>query len=53
MTEPKKYWYKFTSYYCPACARSNDYKERRYDKRPEGYHERHEIIESYDWCDAL
>ena len=50
----KKYWYLFTEYYCPACGRTDIYKERIYNKpKPKNYYARHIVIERWCYCGAL
>ena len=53
--EVKKYWYKFTCYYCPVCGRGEDEweKERIYTPKPENGWERYEATQYYDYCDSL
>ena len=51
VSEP--HWYFVTSFYCPICAHTEIYRERRKGKRPKLYEDRHKIVESYDYCNAL
>jgi len=46
-------WYFVTSFYCPICACSDDYRERRYTQKPDDPARRIEIIECWDYCGAL
>lgn len=46
-----KYWYFITSYYCPQCSGVQRYMKRRYDERPDNWKDRHNDIESWDYCD--
>lgn len=48
----RKYWYFITDFYCPVCGHSETYKDRMYHERPADWDDRHEIIESYDYCNA-
>lgn len=47
----KKYWYLYTTFYCPACGGSTTYKERQYTPKPKEYRDRHIEIEAWDYCD--
>jgi hypothetical protein len=47
----REYWYFISIWYCPQCGRSTEVRERRYDKRPDKYEDRHEIVEAWDYCD--
>jgi len=43
----KKYWYKFTVYWCVLCGHETKYKERIYDKpKPDDYYERYIWIQT-------
>jgi hypothetical protein len=46
----KKHWYFITCDYCPVCSRTETYRERRYDTRPEKWEDRHELNERYCNC---
>lgn len=46
----KKYWYLYTTYYCPACGSETTYKERQYTPKPKSFLERHVWIEYWDGC---
>ncbi len=49
-----KYWYMFYESYCPICAHTEVIKERVYDRpKPKEWNERHDIIERWDYCNAL
>lgn len=37
-------WYFITTYYCPVCARTKEYRTRRTDPRPENWKDRHEEV---------
>ena len=50
MKKPRRHWYFITDFYCPVCAHSDTYRERRYDRRPKDWRKRHEIIDTYDGC---
>lgn len=45
-----KYWYKETIFYCPVCGREDKHKSRMYTKKPKDWNKRHELIETYDYC---
>lgn len=47
----KEHWYFITLSECPVCGRSEETRERRYDKRPERWEDRHEYADHYDYCD--
>ncbi len=54
VTEKKTYWIETDIYYCPLCMREKKYRQRVYDRpRPEKWHERNHIIETWDYCDAF
>jgi hypothetical protein len=45
-----KHWYFITMIICPICGREKVHKERRYDKMPKDWNQRHKE-EHYDYCD--
>ena len=46
-----KYWYKYTTFYCPVCGHEDRYKERVYNEfKPKEYYKRHILTECYDNC---
>jgi len=48
----KKYWYKFTHYYCPQCGKEKIFKERIIKlSKPKKYDDRHKFRECWDYCD--
>lgn len=49
MKEKKKYWYKFSIYYCPLCGRDSSTKYRVYEKPK--LEDRYVLKEVWDYCD--
>jgi hypothetical protein len=50
----RKWWIETDIYYCPMCMSEKKYRSRVYDRpRPEQWHERNHIIETWDYCDAF
>ncbi len=45
-----KYWYFITTYYCPMCGSTTEYRERRYTPKPKDWQDRHLEKESWDYC---
>jgi len=46
----KKYWMYICHDECPVCGSGEDYRERRYTKKPKKWEERHKFGVAYDWC---
>lgn len=49
-TSKPKFWIYKTIYYCPQCGREDEYRDRRYDPKPEKWGDRNNIIETWDGC---
>lgn len=41
----KKYWYYFSWSECVLCGKNQNYKERRYTKKPKNTQERNEFLQ--------
>lgn len=48
-----KYWYKITTYYCPLCGGTQNYRTRTYTPKPDSHWDRHEEHEVWDYCGVL
>lgn len=46
------YWIHFTIYECPVCGRGGEYRERRYDAKPDNPDQRYTFENLYDNCMA-
>ena len=43
--KPTGYWCFITTFACPLCGRSRTYRERRFDKKPQRYEDRHLLVD--------
>ena len=48
-----QYWMFITEYYCPVCSKTDTYRNRMPMPKPEDWDDRHDVIEMYDYCNAL
>ena len=47
----KKFWYKFTHYYCPQCGKEKVFQDRITNiPKPKRYDDRHIFREIWDYC---
>ena len=54
MKSKTKYWILFTIRECPVCGRSDEYRERIYDRpKPVDNKDRYHFEQFYDWCETL